>query len=157
MKIIFQAYVLSFFIWVAEVFIKTSLLSVVLFFTDSAPFYLLSILRILSLLFLCNKFWAIKKNRIPSWKSLFQVEVNYFNRIVTSLIILWWVMYEGSFQVCEGRWWKTIRECHDTVRKIILSPLVCYPMWKVRCSVAANFPQWRYRGYRIQEDSQRYK
>ena len=27
------------------------------------------------------------------------------------LISLWWVSYEGSFQVCEGRWWKKIREC----------------------------------------------
>ena len=35
--IVFQASVLSFFISVAEVFLKNSLVSVVLFFTDSAP------------------------------------------------------------------------------------------------------------------------
>ena len=36
----------------------------------------------------------------------------------------------------------------DTVRMIVLSLLVGYPKWKVRCSVAANFPRWRYQGYR---------
>ena len=35
----------------------------------------------------------------------------------------------------------------DTVR-IVLSLLVGYPKWKVRYSVAANFPRWRYQGYR---------
>ena len=34
----------------------------------------------------------------------------------------------------------------DTVRKIVLSLLVGYPKWKVRCSVAENFPRWRYQG-----------
>ena len=107
----FLWFILSFLIWVAEEFLKKSLLFVVLFFTDSAPFYLFSVLRILSLLFLCRNFWAIKRNSSPSCKYLFPVEANYFNRVLTSLISLWWVMYEGSFQVCEGRWWKKIREC----------------------------------------------
>ena len=28
----------------------------------------------------------------------------------------------------------------DTVRKIVLSLLVGYPKWKVRCSIVAKFP-----------------
>ena len=32
-------------------------------------------------------------------------------RALTTLISLWWVSYEGSFQVCDGRWWKKIQEC----------------------------------------------
>ena len=31
--------------------------------------------------------------------------------VLTTLISLWWVSYEGSFQVCDGRWWKKIKEC----------------------------------------------
>src|ERR1041385_1310954 len=34
----------------------------------------------------------------------------------------------------------------DTVRKIVLSLLVGYPKWKVRCSVEENFPWLRYQG-----------
>ena len=30
---------------------------------------------------------------------------------LTTLISLWWVSYEGSFQVCDGRWSKKIHEC----------------------------------------------
>ena len=59
---------------------KNSLLPVGLFFTDSALFYLFSVLQILSLLFIFKNFMAINKNSSPSWKSLFQVDVNYFNR-----------------------------------------------------------------------------
>ena len=104
--IVFQESVLSFLIWVAEVPRKNSFLSVVLFFPDSAPVYLFAVLQTLSLIFLCKNFWEIKRNSSPSWKSLFAVEKNYFNRVLTSLISLQWVMYEGSFQVCDERWWK---------------------------------------------------
>ena len=69
-------------------------------FPDSAPVYLFAILQTLNLLFPCKNLWAIKRNSRTSWKSLFPVEGNYFNRVLTSLISLWWVMYEGSFQVC---------------------------------------------------------
>ena len=69
-----------FFIRVAEVPLKNSLLPAGLFFTDSALFYHFSILRTLSLVFLWKNFLAIKKNSSPSWKSLFPVEVNYFIR-----------------------------------------------------------------------------
>ena len=48
--------------------------------------------------FLCKNFWAIKRISGPSWKSLFPFEVNYFNWVLTSLISLWWVMYEGVFK-----------------------------------------------------------
>ena len=41
----FRASVMSFLIWVAEVFLKNSLLSDVLFFTDSALFYLFSVAK----------------------------------------------------------------------------------------------------------------
>ena len=76
----FLVSVLSFFIWVSEVPQQNSLLPVVLFFTYSSLFSLLSVLQILSLLFLCKNFLSIKKNNIPSWKSLFPVQMNYFNR-----------------------------------------------------------------------------
>ena len=74
----FWASVQSFFIWVVEVPRKNSLLPVGLFFIDFAMFHLFSVLQILSLLFLCKLFFAIKKNSTSSWKSLFPVEVNYF-------------------------------------------------------------------------------
>ena len=109
--IFFQAYVLSFLIWVAEVPRKYYFLYVVLFFSASVPIYLFAVLQMLTLIFLCKNLWEIKRNSSPSGKSLFPVEVNYFNRVLTSLISLWWVMYEGSFQVCDGRWWKKILEC----------------------------------------------
>ena len=107
----FQASVQSFFIWVAEVPQKNSPFSAVLFFSASAPFFLFAVLQSLSLLFLCKHFWAGKRNSRSSWKSLFAVEENYFIRVQTSLISLQWVMYEGSFQVRDGRWWKKIQEC----------------------------------------------
>ena len=108
--IIFQAYVLSFFIRVVEVPRKSSFLSDGLFFSAFVPVYLFAVLQILSLIFLCKNFWEVKRNSSPSWKSLFAVEENYFNRVVTSLISLQWVIYEGSYQVCDGRWWKKILE-----------------------------------------------
>ena len=82
-----------------------------MFFPDFAPVYLLVVLQTLSLLFLWKNFCEIKRNNSRSWKSLFPLEENYFNRILTSLISLWWVMYEGSFQVCDARWWKKILVC----------------------------------------------
>ena len=109
--IIFHASVLSFLIWVAEVPRKNSFLSVVLFFSAFVPVFLFAVLQSLSLLFLWKIFWAGKRNSSPSWKSLFAVEVNYFSRALTSLISLQWVMYEGSFQVSDGRWWNKILEC----------------------------------------------
>ena len=105
------SYVLSFFIWVVEVPRKNSLLPAVLFFTDSATFCLSSLLQTLSLLFLCKNFLALLRNSSSSRISLYPVEKNYLLRVLTSLISLWWVMYEGSFQVCDGRWWKKIQEC----------------------------------------------
>ena len=110
-KIAIQASVLSFLIWVAEVPRKNYFLSVGLFFSASVPVFLFVVLQSLSLLFLCKNFWAGKRNSSPSWKYLFAVEENYFNRALTSLIGLQWVMYEGCFQVCDGRWWKMILEC----------------------------------------------
>ena len=109
--ITFQASVQSFLIWVAEVPRKNSFLSAVLFFSASATFFLFAVLQSLSLLFICKLFWAGKRKSSSSWKSLFAVEENYFIRVLTSLIILQWVMYEGSFQVRDGRWWKKIQEC----------------------------------------------
>ena len=110
-KISFQAYVQSFLIWAAEVPWKNYFLSAILFFSASVPDFLFAVLQSLRLLFLCKIFWAGKRNSSSSWKSLFAVEENYFNRVLTSLISSWWVMYEGSFQVCDGRWWKKILEC----------------------------------------------
>src|SRR4051812_28433280 len=86
--IIFQASVLSYLIGVAEVFLENSFLSAILFFLDFAPVYLFAVLQTLSLLFLCKNFWAIKRNSRPSSISLFPVEKNYFNRLLTSLISL---------------------------------------------------------------------
>ena len=106
-----QASVQSFLIWVAEVPQKNSPFSAVLFFSASAPVFLFAVLQSLSLLFLCKLFWEGKRNSSSSWKSLFAVEENYFIRVLTSLISLQWVMYEGSFQVRDGRWWKKIQEC----------------------------------------------
>src|SRR3954451_22521708 len=82
---------------------KNSPFSGVLFFSASAPVFLFAVLQSLSLLFLCKLFWAGKRNSSSSWKSLFAVEENYFIRVLTSLIILQCVMYEGSFQVRDGR------------------------------------------------------
>ena len=110
-SITFQASVQSFLIWVAEVPRKNSPFSAVLFFSASAPVFLFAVLQSLSLFFLCKIFWAGKRNSSPSWKYLFAVEENYFNRALTSLISLQWVMYEGSFQVHDRRWWKKIQEC----------------------------------------------
>ena len=108
--ITFQAYVQSFLIWVAEVPRKNYLFSVVLFFSASAPVFLFPVSQSLSLLFLWKLFWAGKINSSSSWKSIFSVEENYFIRALISLISLQWVMYEGSFQVRDGRWWKKIQE-----------------------------------------------
>ena len=54
--------------------------------------------------FFAKTFWQ-------SWETVELQEYLYFQqgiiillRVLTSLIRLWWVMYEGSFQVCEGRW-----------------------------------------------------
>src|SRR4051812_46610997 len=65
---------------------KTILFSAVLFFSAFVPVFLLAVLQTLSLLFLCKNFWAGKRNSSPSWKYLFAVEENYFNRVLTSLI-----------------------------------------------------------------------
>ena len=61
--------------------------------------------------FFAKTFWQ-------SWETVDLQEYLYFQQgtiillwVLTSLIRLWWVMYEGSFQVCDGRWWKKIREC----------------------------------------------
>src|ERR1043165_4420224 len=91
------ASVQSFLILVAEVPRKNSSFSAVLFFSASAPVFLFAVLQSLSLLFLCKIFWAGKRNSSSSWKSLFAGEKNYFIRVLTSLISLQWVMYEGSF------------------------------------------------------------
>src|SRR3954466_11345372 len=98
-KIVFQASVQSFLISVAEVPRKNSPFSAVLFFSASAPVFLFAVLQSLSLLFICKLFWAGKRNSSSSCKSLFSVEANYFIRVLTSLISLQLVMYEGSFQV----------------------------------------------------------
>ena len=107
----FQASVQSFLIWIAEVPRKNSPFSAVLFFSASAPVFLFAVLQSLSLLFLCKLFWADKRNSSSSLKPIFAVEENYIIRVLTSLISLQWVMYEGSFQVRDGRWWKKIQEC----------------------------------------------
>ena len=49
------SYVLSFFIWVAEVPRKNSFLSAVMFFSASVPVFLLAVLQTLSLLFFFAK------------------------------------------------------------------------------------------------------
>src|ERR1041385_2339450 len=72
------SYVLSFLIRVAEVPLKNSLIPVVLFFTDSATFYLSLLLQTLSLLFLCKFFLAILRNSSSSRISLYLVVKNYF-------------------------------------------------------------------------------
>src|ERR1041385_8748727 len=56
------SYVLSFLIRVAEVPLKNSLLPAVLFFIDSATFYLSLLLQTLSLVFLCKNFLEILGN-----------------------------------------------------------------------------------------------
>ena len=86
-----------------------------MFFPDSALFCASSILQILRMLFPCNFF-------CQSWETVALVEnlcfqqrlsgINLFE-VLTTLISLWWVSYEGSFQVCEGRWWKKIQECQE--------------------------------------------
>src|SRR3954468_6343797 len=86
--IIFQAYVQSFLISVAEVPRKNSPFSVVLFISASTPVFLFAVLQSLSLIFLCKLFWEGKRNSSSSWKSLFAVEKNYFIRVLTSLISL---------------------------------------------------------------------
>ena len=82
-----------------------------MFFTYSALFYYFLVLQILSFLFICKLFLEIKKNSSPSWESLFRVEVNYFNRDTNFSNQLMMIYVWRSFQVCGGRWWKTIREC----------------------------------------------
>ena len=58
------------------------------------------------------------KTFCQSWETVALVENIYFQQrqiillwVLTTLISLWWVSYAESFQVCEGRWWKKIREC----------------------------------------------
>ena len=58
--------------------------------------------------------WAcflFAKTFLQSWETVDLQDYPYFQKgkiillwVLTSLIRLWWVMYEGSFQVCEGRW-----------------------------------------------------
>ena len=102
------SYVLSFLIWVAEVPRKNSLLPDVLFFTDSSMFCLSLLLQTLSLLFLCKNLLEILRNSSSAIIYLYPVGKIILLRVLTSLISLWWVMYEGTFQVCDGRWWKKI-------------------------------------------------
>src|SRR3954471_18839224 len=64
--IVFQDYVQSFLILGAEVPLKNSFLSAVLFFSASAPVFPLVVLQTLSILFLCKLFWAGKGNNTPS-------------------------------------------------------------------------------------------
>ena len=109
--IVFQASILIFLIWVAEVFFYKFFTLCCSVFHRFCPVLCFLGFANLKLAFSLQNLWAINKISSPYLKSLFTVEVNYFNRILTSLISLWWVLYEGSFQVCEGRWWKTIREC----------------------------------------------
>ena len=109
--IIFWESVMSLLISVAEVPQKNYLLHVGLLLTNSALFYRFLVLWILSLLFLCKLFLEIKKNSSLSWKSLFLVEVNYFNRDTNLSNQLMMSYVWRSFQVCEGRWWKKIWEC----------------------------------------------
>ena len=108
--IIFQASILSFLIWVAEVRRKNSSLccSVFLSFCPCLSFCSFANLK---LAFSLQKHLGRQEKHSPSRKSLFAVEEYYFSRALTSLISLQWVMYEGSFQVCDGRWWKKILEC----------------------------------------------
>ena len=99
-----------FLIWVAEVPQINYLLPDVMFFIDSAMFCVFIVLQILSLLFICKNLLAIMRNSSYSWKSLFPVG-NKLLRVLNTLISLLWDSYEGSFQVCDGRWWKKIHEC----------------------------------------------
>ena len=65
----------------------------------------------------CHMFWVfLFELRKCTWK------INIYNLlsfgrlskcVLTTLIILWEVLYEGSFQVCNGRWWKKILECQN--------------------------------------------
>src|SRR4051812_20679453 len=66
----------EFFIRVAEVPLKNSLLPVVLFFTDSAMFCLSLLLQTLSLIFLCKNLLEILRNSISSRISLYPVGKN---------------------------------------------------------------------------------
>lgn len=74
----FMASVLSFFIWVAEVPRINYLLPIVLFFTDSAMFWVLIILQILSLIFICKNLVAFIRSSRFSWIFYFQQVMNYF-------------------------------------------------------------------------------
>src|ERR1041385_6546286 len=73
-KITELSYVLSFLIRVAEVPLKNSLLPAVLFFTDSATFYLSLLLQTLSLLFLCKNLLEILRNSSSPRIYLYPVE-----------------------------------------------------------------------------------
>ena len=80
-------------------------------FLSFCPGFSFRSFAILNLAFSLQNFWAGKRNSSSSCKSLFVVEENYFIKVLISLISLQWVMYEGSFQVRDGRWWKKIQEC----------------------------------------------
>ena len=76
----FRALVLRFSIWVAEVFQKkffTSCCSVFHRFYLVLPFLSFANLK---LVFSLKKLFGNQENSSPCWKSLFPVEVNYFNR-----------------------------------------------------------------------------
>ena len=109
--ITFQAYVQSFLIWVIKVPRKKFFSLCCSIFLSFCPGFSFRSFAILKLAFSLQTFLAGKRNSSFSWKSLFAVEENYFIRALTSLISLQWVMYEGSFQVRNGRWWKKIQEC----------------------------------------------
>ena len=63
----------------------------------------------------CHMFWVfLFELHKCTWK-INLYNLSSFGRlskcVLTALISLWEVMYEGSFQVCDGRWWKKILEC----------------------------------------------
>ena len=75
-----------------------------------------------------------------SWETVATIEnicfqqrlsgINLF-KALTTLISLCWVSYEGSFQVCEGRWWKKIQKC----QKLKLGDAPMHPLLHQQSSV----------------------
>ena len=102
--IVFRASVLSFLIRVAEVPEKIIYYLLFCFSQILSCFVFPSFCKPWACFFFAKTFWQ-------SWETVDLQEYPYFQQgtiillwVLTSLIRLWWVMYEGSFQVCEGRW-----------------------------------------------------
>ena len=111
----YKIFVLSFFIWVAEVPQKIIYYILVCFSQILPCFTFSQFCKSCACFFFAITSWQSWETVAVVGNLCFQQRLSRINLLLalTTLISLWWVSYEGSFQVCEGRWWKKIQECQE--------------------------------------------